>query len=122
MKSFDAPACVIVKHANPCGVGVGTTPVEAYVKAWTTDPTSAFGGIVAFNRPLDEASARRIGERKQFVEVLIAPAVTPKAPRCSPPRPTCACSRSRSTACRRRRDGVARGRNANDVKRVGSGL
>ena len=60
-------------------MGVGATPVEAYVKAWTADPTSAFGAIVAFNRPLDEASARSIGEHKQFVEVLIAPAVTPEA-------------------------------------------
>ena len=82
VKSFDAPdpeggplgpACVIVKHANPCGVAVGGTLVEAYDKAWTTDPTSAYGGILAFNRPVDEATARRINEHKQFVEVLIAP-------------------------------------------------
>jgi len=79
VKTFDAPACVIVKHANPCGVAVGTTLVEAYAKAWKTDPTSAFGGILAFNRPLDEATARQIGEHKQFVEVLIAPAITPEA-------------------------------------------
>jgi phosphoribosylaminoimidazolecarboxamide formyltransferase/IMP cyclohydrolase len=59
VKTFDAPACVIVKHANPCGVAVGATLVEAYGKAWQTDPTSAFGGILAFNRPLDEATARR---------------------------------------------------------------
>ncbi len=75
VKTFDAPACVIVKHANPCGVAVGATLVEAYAKAWKTDPTSAYGGIVAFNRPLDEATARQIGEYKQFVEVLIAPAI-----------------------------------------------
>ena len=79
VKTFDAPACVIVKHANPCGVAVGESLVEAYGKAWTTDPTSAFGGILAFNRPLDEATARRIGDNKQFVEVLIAPQVTPQA-------------------------------------------
>jgi phosphoribosylaminoimidazolecarboxamide formyltransferase/IMP cyclohydrolase len=66
-------ACVIVKHANPCGVAVGATLVEAYDKAWSTDPTSAFGGILAFNRPVDEATARRIHDHKQFVEVLIAP-------------------------------------------------
>ncbi len=66
-------ACVIVKHANPCGVAVGADLVEAYDKAWRTDPTSAYGGILAFNRPVDEATARRIGENKQFVEVLIAP-------------------------------------------------
>jgi len=76
-RTFDAPACVIVKHANPCGVAVGATLVEAYDKAWSTDPTSAYGGILAFNRPVDEAIARRISEHKQFVEVLIAPSVTP---------------------------------------------
>ena len=78
-KTFDAPCCVIVKHANPCGVAVGATLVEAYAKAWQTDPTSAFGGILAFNRPLDLATARQIGDNKQFVEVLIAPHITPEA-------------------------------------------
>ena len=79
VKTFEAPCCVIVKHANPCGVAVGATLVEAYAKAWQTDPTSAFGGILAFNRPLDEATARQIGDNKQFVEVLIAPHVTREA-------------------------------------------
>ncbi len=81
VRSFgaDTPACVIVKHANPCGVAVGASLIEAYTKAWQTDPTSAFGGILAFNQPLDEATARQIGDNKQFVEVLIAPAVTPAA-------------------------------------------
>jgi phosphoribosylaminoimidazolecarboxamide formyltransferase/IMP cyclohydrolase len=79
VRSFDEPACVIVKHANPCGVAVGATIEEAYAKAWKTDPTSAYGGIVALNRPLDEATALRIGAHKQFVEVLIAPAVSPQA-------------------------------------------
>ena len=79
VKTFDAPACVIVKHANPCGVATGSTLVEAYDKAWSTDPTSAYGGILAFNRPVDEAIARRISEHKQFVEVLIAPGVTDAA-------------------------------------------
>ncbi|MBL8315801.1 MAG: bifunctional phosphoribosylaminoimidazolecarboxamide formyltransferase/IMP cyclohydrolase [Rubrivivax sp.] len=79
VRTFDAPACVIVKHANPCGVAVGATLAEAYGKAWQTDPTSAFGGILAFNRPLDEATARKIGDNKQFVEVLIAPQVSPQA-------------------------------------------
>ncbi len=82
VRSFDGlgtAACVIVKHANPCGVAVGATLIEAYAKAWQTDPTSAYGGILAFNRPLDEATARRIGDNKQFVEVLIAPSVTPDA-------------------------------------------
>ena len=79
VRSFDVPACVIVKHANPCGVAIGATIEEAYAKAWQTDPTSAFGGIIALNRPLDEATAQRIGAHKQFVEVLIAPAVTAEA-------------------------------------------
>jgi phosphoribosylaminoimidazolecarboxamide formyltransferase / IMP cyclohydrolase len=79
VKTFDAPACVIVKHANPCGVAVAGTLVEAYQKAWQTDPTSAYGGILAFNRPLDEATARQIGDNKQFVEVLIAPQVSEAA-------------------------------------------
>ncbi|MDP3082160.1 MAG: bifunctional phosphoribosylaminoimidazolecarboxamide formyltransferase/IMP cyclohydrolase [Rubrivivax sp.] len=75
VKSFDAPACVIVKHANPCGVAVGASAALAYDKALQTDPTSAFGGIVAFNRPLDGATAERMLQSKQFIEVLIAPAV-----------------------------------------------
>ena len=84
VKSFGAPdtgapACVIVKHANPCGVAVGANLVEAYAKAWQTDPSSAYGGILAFNRPLDEATARQIGDNKQFVEVLIAPGFAPEA-------------------------------------------
>ncbi len=74
VKQFDLPACVIVKHANPCGVAVAASTGEAYEKAFTTDPTSAFGGIIAFNRPLDEATARAIIDR-QFVEVIVAPAV-----------------------------------------------
>jgi len=75
VKSFpEAPACVIVKHANPCGVALGSSQLEAYDRAFKTDPTSAFGGIIAFNRPLDEATARAIIER-QFVEVIIAPGV-----------------------------------------------
>jgi phosphoribosylaminoimidazolecarboxamide formyltransferase/IMP cyclohydrolase len=79
VKTFEAPACVIVKHANPCGVAVGDNLVEAYGKAWKTDPTSAYGGILAFNRPVDEATARQIGDNKQFVEVLIAPGFTAEA-------------------------------------------
>ena len=72
VRQFDAPACVIVKHANPCGVAVGAGCGEAYELAFATDPTSAFGGIIAFNRPLDAATAKVILDR-QFVEVLIAP-------------------------------------------------
>ncbi len=77
VKSFDAPACVIVKHANPCGVAVGAHPLEAYSKAFQTDPTSAFGSIIAFNRTLDGAAAQQVS--KQFVEVLMAPDFTPEA-------------------------------------------
>ena len=72
VRQFDAPACVIVKHANPCGVAVGSGCGEAYERAYATDPTSAFGGIIAFNRPLDAATAKHILDR-QFVEVLLAP-------------------------------------------------
>ena len=71
VKSFADTACVIVKHANPCGVAVGASPLEAYSKAFQTDPTSAFGGIIAFNRPVDQAAAEAVS--KQFVEVLMAP-------------------------------------------------
>jgi phosphoribosylaminoimidazolecarboxamide formyltransferase/IMP cyclohydrolase len=78
VRQFEAPACVIVKHANPCGVAVAATVREAYDLAFRTDPTSAFGGIIAFNRPLDGETARIIVER-QFVEVIVAPAVEPEA-------------------------------------------
>ncbi len=78
VKEFEEPACVIVKHANPCGVAIGKTIEEAYLKAFRTDPTSAFGGIIAFNRELDEITAKSIIE-KQFVEVIIAPSVSEKA-------------------------------------------
>ena len=72
VRQFDAPACVIVKHANPCGVAVGVACGDAYELAYATDPTSAFGGIIAFNTKLDAATAKAILDR-QFVEVLIAP-------------------------------------------------
>ncbi|WP_373182993.1 bifunctional phosphoribosylaminoimidazolecarboxamide formyltransferase/IMP cyclohydrolase [Halomonas campaniensis] len=78
VKAFAETACVIVKHANPCGVAVGATAVEAYDKAFATDPTSAFGGIIAFNVPLDAETARAIIDR-QFVEVIIAPGVAAEA-------------------------------------------
>ena len=78
VKGFAAPACVIVKHANPCGVAIGATLLEAYNRAYQADPTSAFGGIIAFNQPLDAATAKAIVDR-QFVEVIIAPEVTPEA-------------------------------------------
>lgn len=78
VKSFEEPACVIVKHANPCGVAIGNNIHAAYDRAFKTDPTSAFGGIIAFNRQLDKATAEAIIER-QFVEVIIAPTVADDA-------------------------------------------
>jgi phosphoribosylaminoimidazolecarboxamide formyltransferase/IMP cyclohydrolase len=74
----DLPACVIVKHANPCGAAQDQNPLAAYERAYATDPTSAFGGIIAFNRELDAETARAIVGR-QFVEVILAPAVGPEA-------------------------------------------
>ncbi len=78
VKTFDETACVIVKHANPCGVAIGNTPFEAYDRAFKTDPTSAFGGIIAFNVELDAQTAQAIVDR-QFVEVIIAPTVSDEA-------------------------------------------
>ena len=75
VKAFEkTPACVIVKHANPCGVAIASTSLDAYLKAFDTDPVSAFGGIIAFNHPLDAKTARAIVD-KQFVEVVLAPDV-----------------------------------------------
>ncbi len=78
VKTFAQPACVIVKHANPCGVAIADTPLNAYKLAYTTDTTSAFGGIIAFNRELDEATAAQI-VANQFVEVIIAPSASEAA-------------------------------------------
>jgi phosphoribosylaminoimidazolecarboxamide formyltransferase/IMP cyclohydrolase len=78
VKQFDEPACVIVKHANPCGVAINANIGDAYDRAYRTDPTSAFGGIIAFNQPLDANTARSIVER-QFVEVIIAPEIGDEA-------------------------------------------
>ncbi len=78
VKEFDEPACVIVKHANPCGVAIGDDILAAYERAYKTDPTSAFGGIIAFNRELDAKTAEAIVSR-QFVEVIIAPSATAQA-------------------------------------------
>jgi len=77
VKTFDAPACVIVKHANPCGVAVADTPLNAYRLAFATDSTSAFGGIIAFNREVDGATVEAV--TGQFLEVLIAPSFTADA-------------------------------------------
>ncbi len=76
-RSFDVPVCVIVKHANPCGVAIADNTITAYQRALETDPTSAFGGIIAFNREVDGATAELVA--KQFVEVLLAPALSDAA-------------------------------------------
>jgi phosphoribosylaminoimidazolecarboxamide formyltransferase / IMP cyclohydrolase len=110
VKTFDSPACVIVKHANPCGVALGASPLEAYQKAFQTDPTSAFGGIIAFNRPLDAVAAEAIA--KQFVEVVIAPAYDEAA------RAVFAAKQN----VRLLSVPLGHGMNAHDVKRVGGGL
>jgi phosphoribosylaminoimidazolecarboxamide formyltransferase/IMP cyclohydrolase len=120
VKSFDAatPACVIVKHANPCGVALGANALEAYGKAFKTDPTSAFGGIIAFNTALDGAAAAEVS--KQFVEVLIAPAFSAAA------LEVFAAKKNVRLLQIDLPPGGARpwdqGRNAGDSKRVGSGL
>ena len=90
VKTFDLPACVILKHANPCGVAVADTPLAAYKLAFATDPTSAFGGIIAFNRVLDGAAAEAV--IKQFVEVIIAPRINRRSTADTRPKKTmCAC-------------------------------
>jgi len=86
VRQFEAPACAIVKHANPCGVAVASDLLAAYDRAYATDQTSAFGGIIAFNRALDGATAEAIVGR-QFVEVVIAPSVTPEARRAFAAKP-----------------------------------
>ncbi|MGH7336826.1 MAG: bifunctional phosphoribosylaminoimidazolecarboxamide formyltransferase/IMP cyclohydrolase, partial [Myxococcota bacterium] len=110
VKSFTEPACVIVKHANPCGVAIGKGPLEAYRKAFRTDPTSAFGGILAFNRVLDGAAAAAIG--KQFAEVILAPRVAPEARSEFAKKPN----------LRVLEVPLAHAANAYDFKRVGGGL
>jgi phosphoribosylaminoimidazolecarboxamide formyltransferase/IMP cyclohydrolase len=118
VKGFDAPACVIVKHANPCGVAVGKDALQSYSKAFQTDPTSAFGGIIAFNRSVDGAAAQQVS--KQFVEVLMAPDFTPEAldifkAKANVRLMKIALPAGGATAWEQ-------GRNAMDAKRVGSGL
>ena len=112
VKAFDEPACVIVKHANPCGVAVGANLLEAYDKALKTDPTSAFGGIIAFNRPLDADVVERIHANKHFVEVAIAPAITPAA----------RAAYASKTNVRLLEVPLSRHSNPLDVKRVGGGM
>jgi phosphoribosylaminoimidazolecarboxamide formyltransferase/IMP cyclohydrolase len=111
VRQFDEPACVIVKHANPCGVAVAADPLAAYELAYATDPTSAFGGIIAFNRPLDAATAKVILKR-QFVEVLIAPKVDDGA----------IAAAAAKANVRVLEIPLGDGHNTHDLKRVGSGL
>ncbi|WP_147653114.1 bifunctional phosphoribosylaminoimidazolecarboxamide formyltransferase/IMP cyclohydrolase [Vulcaniibacterium gelatinicum] len=111
VRQFERAACVIVKHANPCGVAEAADCGSAYELAYATDPTSAFGGIIAFNRTLDAATARTILER-QFVEVLIAPDYEPGALEAA----------RKKANVRVLRIPHGQGRNAIDIKRVGSGL
>ncbi|MHB1239669.1 MAG: bifunctional phosphoribosylaminoimidazolecarboxamide formyltransferase/IMP cyclohydrolase [Gammaproteobacteria bacterium] len=113
VKSFDDPACVIVKHANPCGVALAPNPLMAYERAYQTDPTSAFGGIIAFNRPVDGDTAHAIVQR-QFVEVIIAPQFTEAALRALNTKPNV-----RVLACGELR---AESTPALDFKRVTGGL
>ena len=118
VKSFDTPACVIVKHANPCGVALGDAALQAYSKAFETDPTSAFGGIIALNCSLDLATALQIS--KQFVEVLIAPAYSDEALSVFKAK-----ANLRILQIDLPPGGATpwlQGRNAMDIKRVGSGL
>ena len=118
VKSFAENACVIVKHANPCGVAVGADPLEAYSRAFTTDPTSAFGGIIAFNRKLGLAAAEAVA--KQFVEVLIAPDFSDQALAVFKSKPNV-----RLLKIALPPGGTSdwdQGRNALDMKRVGSGI
>jgi phosphoribosylaminoimidazolecarboxamide formyltransferase / IMP cyclohydrolase len=109
-KSFDEPACVIVKHANPCGVAVGLDALEAYGLAFKTDPTSAFGGIIAFNRPLEGPAAEQVA--RQFVEVVIAPGYSAEA------RQVLAAKQN----VRVLEIPLARASNRLDLKRVGGGV
>jgi len=110
VKSFSDPACVIVKHANPCGAAIADTLAQAYAKAFKTDPVSAFGGILAFNRALDAQTAEALGA--QFAEVVIAPRVEPQAQTIL----------SRKANLRVLEVPLAHGTQAHDYKRVGGGL
>jgi phosphoribosylaminoimidazolecarboxamide formyltransferase / IMP cyclohydrolase len=113
VKSFDVPACVVVKHANPCGVAIGKDALESYSKAFQTDPTSAFGGIIAFNRPVDKAAAEAVS--KQFVEVLMAPSYSPEALEVFKAKANVRVLEIALPAANA-------GRNTQDIKRIGSGL
>ena len=121
VKCFDTPACVIIKHANPCGVALGKNAAEAYAKAFATDPTSAFGGIIAFNTPVDAATAQAVS--KQFMEVLIAPSYAADALEMLKAKGNVrVLSISLADVKRDGKNAWEQGRNAVDVKRIGSGL
>ena len=109
-RTFDVPACVIIKHANPCGVAIADSPLAAYRNAFLTDPTSAFGGIIAFNRQVDAATAEAVA--KQFVEVVIAPSYAQEAMAVF----------SGKQNVRILQISVAKDLNRLDMKRVGGGL
>jgi len=110
VKTLETPACVIIKHANPCGAALGANLEEAYRKAFATDPTSAFGGIIAFNRELDAATAAAVSA--QFVEVVVAPRVRLEAREVFSVKPN----------VRVLEVDLAQGVNAFDLKRVGGGV
>ena len=112
VKTFDVPACVIVKHANPCGVAVDTQLLAAYEKAFKTDPTSAFGGIIAFNGEVGIDVVNAMSERKHFVEVLIAPSYSAEAK----------AALASKTNLRVLEVPLGRGQNPLEYKRVGGGL
>ena len=119
VKQFtDTAACVIVKHANPCGVAIGADAAQAYSKAFQTDPTSAFGGIIAFNRTVDKAAAEAVV--KQFVEVLMAPDFTAEALEIFKPKVNVRLMKI--ALPQGGKTNWEQGRNAIESKRVGSGL
>lgn len=121
VKSFERCACVIVKHANPCGVAIASSGLDAYKKAFATDPTSAFGGIIALNCELDGDTAQAISQ--QFVEVLMAPSFSAQARDVFAGKPNVRLMQiSLDQVNPVASDAFAQGRNAHDAKRIGSGM
>ncbi len=110
VKTFEQPACVIIKHANPCGVAVADGTAQAYRRAFKTDPTSAFGGIIAFNREIDLETAEAVSQ--QFMEVLIAPRIAADA----------AAALAKKTNVRVLEVAIETGANRYEIKRIGGGL
>lgn len=121
VKSFDAPCCVIIKHANPCGAAIGKDATQAYSLAFKTDSTSAFGGIIAFNTVVDKSAAEQIA--KQFVEVLIAPGYTQEALEILAAKKNTRVLQIDIRALQQQNEiNWDKSRNTYDLKRVGSGL